>query len=56
MKTKIFLSDKVTEMENLINGFINEKSIEIVNLKMCINLGQIVCLIIYSENNKNPTE
>ena len=57
MKTKVKLisGDRVSEIEKEVNDFIQEKNIDILDLKMSLTIHMLCCSIVYKEKEHPPT-
>lgn len=49
IKTKFFLGSGCQAVQGEINAFLESKSVEYVDIKFGTGLGQLVCILIYTE-------
>ena len=53
IKTKFFLGSSISKIQSEINSFLETESVEYVDIKFGTGLGQMVCVLVYTET-ENP--
>jgi len=49
IKTKFFLGSRTSKIQDEINDFLSSENVEYIDMKFGTGLGQMVCILVYTE-------
>jgi len=52
VKTKIILSSHTANIESKMNNFLSNEDVNLIDIKIAVGIGKVVCCIIYRKRDK----